>query len=271
MQAVQNRLTKRFDDVLRSGGKLLLPYVTACYPSQEATTAILRQLDRVGVGAVELGFPFSDPVADGPVIQTSFVRALERGFKVAQAFEVVASVRSEISLPIIAMVSYSVIYRYGLESFVQNAARAGYDAILSPDLSVEESQPLVEMASRHGLVVPMLIAPTSPSSRRDTIARTCSGFIYCVSVAGTTGERDQLPAELAEQVQSLRKYGKPLCVGFGVSQPKHVAKVWEIADGAIVGSAIVRHLNEAAEADLGPQQVAEQVGCQVAELASARQ
>jgi tryptophan synthase alpha chain len=271
MQAVQNRLTERFDEVLRSGGKLLLPYVTACYPSQEATAAILRQLDRVGVGAVELGFPFSDPVADGPVIQTSFVRALDKGFKVAQAFEVVASVRPEVSVPIVAMVSYSVIYRFGLERFVKGAAQAGYDAILSPDLSVEESQPLVEMAARHGLVVPMLIAPTSPPARREAIARTCSGFIYCVSVAGTTGERDQLPVELADQVQSLRKFGKPICVGFGVSKPKHVAKVWEIADGAIVGSAIVRHLNEAADANLSPQQVAEQVGKQATELALARE
>ncbi len=266
MQAVQNRLTRRFDEVLRSGGKLLIPYVTACYPSKEATAAILCRLDKVGVSAVELGFPFSDPVADGPVIQTSFVRALDKGFRVAQAFEVVASVRPTVSVPIVAMVSYSVIYRYGLERFVKEAAQAGYDAILSPDLSVEESQPLVEMAARHNLVVPMLIAPTSPEGRREAIGRQCSGFIYCVAVAGTTGERDALPPELAGQVAGLRKFGKPLCVGFGISRPKHVAKVWEIADGAIVGSAIVRRLNEAADAGLDPQAVSEQVGRQAEEL-----
>ncbi len=184
----------------------------------------------------------------------------------AQAFEVVASVRPAASVPIVAMVSYSVIYRFGLERFVQGAAQAGYDAILSPDLSVEESQPLVEMASRYNLVVPMLIAPTSPEARREAIGRQCSGFIYCVAVAGTTGERDSLPPALAGQVAGLRKFGKPLCVGFGVSKPRHVAKVWEIADGAIVGSAIVRRLNEAADAGLGPQEVAEQVGRQAEEL-----
>jgi tryptophan synthase alpha chain len=266
MQAVENRLTKRFEEILRSGGKLLIPYVTACYPSKDSTAAILRKLDQVGVAAVELGFPFSDPVADGPVIQTSFVRAIDKGFRVAQAFEVVASVRPQVSVPIVAMVSYSLIYRFGVEKFVRGAAEAGYDAILSPDLSVEESQPLVDMAAKYGLAVPMLIAPTSPADRRETIARTCSGFIYCVSVAGTTGERDELPAELAGQIASLRKFGKPLCVGFGISKPRHVAKVWQIADGAIVGSAIVRRLNDAVDANLGPEQVADLVGRQAGEL-----
>ncbi len=153
-----------------------------------------------------------------------------------------------------------MIYRYGLTEFARDAAEAGYDGILSPDLSVEESGPLREAASQCNLVVPMLAAPTSPQSRREAIAAACSGFIYCVSVAGTTGERDELPPELADQVASLRKFSKPICVGFGISKPKHVAKVWQIADGAIVGSAIVRKLNEAAEANLSPEQVADQVG-----------
>lgn len=266
MSVADNRLVKRFGESLQAGRKLLLPYVTACYPSPAATAAILRRLDVAGVGAVELGFPFSDPVADGPVIQTSFTRALDKGFRVAQAFDAVRSVRGEVSLPIVAMVSYSLIYRYGLDRFLAGAAEAGFDAILSPDLSVEESQPLREAAARYNLVVPMLIAPTSPPARREAIGRACSGFIYCVAVAGTTGERDELPAELAGQVADLRQYGKPVCVGFGVSKSRHVAKVWQIADGAIVGSAIVRKLNEAAEADLAPEQVADEVGRFVDEL-----
>jgi len=266
MEPAQNRLSRRLGEILRSGQKLLIPYVTACYPSQEATAAILRRLDEAGVSAVELGFPFSDPVADGPVIQTSFVRALEKGFRVRQAFDLVASVRRQVSVPIIAMVSYSVIYRFGLEKFVHDAVEAGFDAILSPDLSVEESQPLVEMAGRFGLVVPVLVAPTSPPARRAAIAAACSGFIYCVSVAGTTGERDGLPAELADQVAGLRDFGKPVCVGFGISKPQHVAAVWRIADGAIVGSAFVRRLNEAVDAGVDAHQVAEQIGRQAAEL-----
>ncbi len=266
MEPEKNRLSRRFDEILRAGQKLLIPYVTACYPSKEATAAILRRLEQAGVSAVELGFPFSDPVADGPVIQTSFVRALDKGFRVEQAFEVVASIRPQVSVPIIAMVSYSVIYRFGLDKFVRSAVDAGYDAVLSPDLSVEESQPLVEMAGRHGLVVPMLIAPTSPPARRAAIAAVCSGFIYCVSVAGTTGERDGLPAELADQVAGLRRFGKPLCVGFGISKPQHVAAVWRIADGAIVGSAFVRRLNEAVDAGLDVQGTAEQIGRQAEEL-----
>jgi len=266
MEPAHNRLSRRFGEVLRAGGKLLIPYVTACYPSQDATAAILRRLDRAGVAAVELGFPFSDPVADGPVIQTSFVRALDKGFRVGQAFELVASVRPQVSVPIIAMVSYSVIYRFGLEKFVRSAVDAGYDAILSPDLSVEESHPLVEVAGRCGLVVPMLVAPTSPPARREAIGAACSGFIYCVSVAGTTGERDGLPAALADQVAGLRTFGKPVCVGFGISKPQHVAAVWRIADGAIVGSAFVRQLNEAVDAGLDVQQLAEQIGRQAEDL-----
>lgn len=260
MAPSENRLVKRFQEVLASGGKLLLPYLTACYPSAEATEAAILTLDQLGVGAVELGFPFSDPVADGPVIQTSFTGALENGFRIEHAFDLVRRVRKQSSLPIVAMVSYSMIYRYGLSRFVQDAADAGYDAILSPDLSVEESAPLLQAAAECNLVVPMLVAPTSPQSRREAIAAACSGFIYCVSVAGTTGERDEMPAELADQVASLRKFGKPICVGFGVSKPKHVASVWRVADGAIVGSAIVRKLNDAAQASLSPAQIAEQVG-----------
>jgi tryptophan synthase alpha chain len=266
MNAGGNRLVKRFDETLQAGRKILLPYITACYPSMEATAAILHKLDQIGVTAVELGFPFSDPVADGPVIQTSFTRALDKGFRIQQAFDVVRQVRSQVSLPIVAMVSYSMIYRYGLEKFVCGAAQAGFDAILSPDLSVEESGPLRDLCARYGLTVPMLIAPTSPQSRREAIAAACSGFIYCVSVAGTTGERDELPAALADQLAGLRKFGKPLCVGFGISRPEHVAKVWRIADGAIVGSAIVRKLNEAAEANLPPDQVAEQVARMASDL-----
>lgn len=266
MAVENNRLVRRFDEILRAGGKILLPYVTACYPSMEATAVILRRLDTLKVSAVELGFPFSDPVADGPVIQTSFTRALEKGFRIQQAFDVVRSVRNDVSLPIVAMVSYSMIYRYGLEKFARGAAEAGFDAILSPDLSVEESGPLRDIAASCGLVVPMLVTPTSPQARREAIATACSGFVYCVSVAGTTGERDELPPELAGQVASLRKFGKPLCVGFGISKPKHVAKVWQIADGAIVGSAIVRKLNEAAEAGLGAKDVAQQVGQMADEL-----
>lgn len=266
MNASGNRLVKRFAEVLEAGGKILIPYVTACYPSVEATAAILRRLNQVGVTAVELGFPFSDPVADGPVIQTSFTRALDKGFRIQQAFDVVRCVRGEVSLPIVAMVSYSMVYRYGPEKFVQQAGEAGFDAILSPDLSVEESGPLRDLCAKYGLVVPMLVAPTSPPSRQEAIAAACSGFVYCVSVAGTTGERDGLPAELAGQVAGLRKFGKPLCVGFGISKPEHVASVWRIADGAIVGSAIVRKLNEAAERSLSADQVAEQVGQMASDL-----
>jgi len=266
MQSQQNRLVERFGEMLAGGRKLLIPYVTACYPSAEASATILTRLDAMGVAAVELGFPYSDPVADGPVIQTSFYRALDRGFQPGDAFDLVASVRGKVALPIVAMVSYSIIYRYGVESFVGRAAEAGFDAILAPDLTVEEAEPLRKACEKFGLAVPMLVAPTSPPQRCEAIGRACSGFVYYISVTGTTGERDQVPSELAEHVTALRRFGKPVCVGFGISKPEHVAAVWRVADGAIVGSAIVRRLNEAAEANLEAAAVAERIGEFVGDL-----
>jgi len=266
MKGLSNRLCENFSRTLQSGGKLLIPYITACYPSPEATREILLRLADLGVGAVELGIPYSDPVADGPVIQTSFSRALAGGFRPAHAFELVRSIRDAIDTPLIAMVSYSIIYRTGLERFLDEAAEAGFDAILAPDLTLEEAPELLTQATRRNLAVPMLVAPTSSPQRRAAIADACTGFVYYISVTGTTGERDRLPDDLAEQVLDLRRFGKPVCVGFGISRPEHVAAVCAVGDGAIVGSALVRRLNDAADRGAGPSEVAESVAELVAQL-----
>lgn len=228
------------------GRKGLLPYITAGFPSPAATTETLRRLDRLGVAGVEVGFPYSDSIADGPVIQTSFTRALERNLRVEQIFEAVADARRTIRVPLVAMASFSIVSRIGVDRFCQQAGAAGFDGLILADLSFEEAPAVAETVARHDLRLILLTAPTSTPQRREQIAKLATGFVYYMSVAGTTGERDRLPDDLVDNVRQLKQAGgKPVVVGFGVSKPQHVRSVCSVADGAIVGSAIVRRMLDA--------------------------
>ena len=210
-----------------------LPFLPAGDPDLATTRTILRDLAQQGVDLIELGFPYSDPIADGPVIQASYTRALERKIRVADIFETVASLRDDPSIPpILAMVSYSIVYRCGTESFVERAGEAGFAGFIVPDLPADESEPLARLAHEHRLDLVQLIAPTTPQDRATNVLKTSSGFIYCISVAGTTGVRQQLPPELTDQLNWLRSETTlPLCVGFGVSRPDQVAGLRGWADG----------------------------------------
>jgi tryptophan synthase alpha chain len=243
-----NRLVDAFNDFRAAGRKALLPYITAGYPDLTATIEIARSIDPQRCACLELGIPFSDPIADGPVIQTSFARALERGFKIDRLFETLARHRSDIAVPLVAMVSYSIIYRRGSAGFVAAARTAGVDGLIVPDLSIEEAFDLARSCRAGECPLVMIIAPTSDADRRRRIAELSSPFIYYQSVAGVTGERAALPADLVAAVEALRmESGKPVCVGFGISRPEQVAAVCRVADGAIVGSAIVRRMNDAVD------------------------
>jgi len=223
----------------------LWPFLVAGYPSLDAAAALLRRLNSLPIRGVELGIPFSDPIADGPVIQRAFTEALANGVKVRDIFDMVASVRSEIEYPILAMVSASIVYRRGVESFVAQAKAAGFDGLIVPDISLEEAPKLSAATSAAGLRLSMLIAPTTPPERRLRIAEAASGFLYYVSVQGTTGERTALPKDLAEEVKAIRATSSlPVVVGFGISRPEHVRQVCHFADGAIVGSALVRRMTD---------------------------
>ncbi len=240
--------------------KALLPYVTGGYPDPGATVEILRRLEPRHCTAVEIGIPFSDPVADGPVIQTSFSRALERGFRLGALFDALAAARGDIAVPLLTMVSYSIVYRRGPRRFVEQARAAGIDGLIVPDLAFEEAAELAEVGRACDCPLVLIIAPTSEPTRRRQIAKLSEPFIYYQSLAGVTGERAALPPDLAQHVAELRaESDKPICVGFGISTPEQVAAVCAVADGAIVGSAIVRRMNAAVERGAGAAELADEV------------
>lgn len=202
-----------------------------------------------------MGFPYSDPIADGPVIQESFTRALAAGIHVRDILNMVREFRAGSQLPLLGMLSYSIVYRIGPERFAAQAREAGLDGLILPDLSLEEATDVVPMLNAAGLCVPMLVSPISPRERRKKIAALSSGFVYYMSVTGITGERAALPPELVENVRELRAAaGQPVVVGFGISTADQVRMVCQVADGAIIGSALVRRMIDTADT-LGPEAI----------------
>jgi tryptophan synthase alpha chain len=244
-----NRIDRIFSD-LRGGsaptpGKALMPFITAGDPDVATTAAMLPALEEAGARIVEVGVPFSDPIADGPVIQASMSYALDRGVRVGQVFEAVASVRAKVGLGLVAMVSYSIVHRLDPRSFVRQARQAGFDGFIFPDLPLEESAAVREAVASEGMILSMLIAPATSPERAEAIARASTGFVYIVSRSGITGERSELPPELPERLRRLRGVTDlPMAVGFGVSTAEQVRQVVNVADAAIVGSALMRRVAE---------------------------
>jgi tryptophan synthase alpha chain len=226
--------------------KIFVPFIPAGDPDLATTARLLPALAAAGAGLIEIGFPFSDPIADGPVIQAAYTRSLSRGVKLGQIFETVRRAAADPALarvPLAGMVSYSLIYRRGLERFLDEAKQAGFSGLIIPDLPPEEAEPLCSLAASRDLKCIFLVTPATPRDRAAQIAKLSTGFLYCVSVTGITGERDRLPPELLDQLRWLRTQTTlPLCVGFGVSRPEHIAMLHDAADGVIVGSALVKLL-----------------------------
>jgi tryptophan synthase alpha chain len=233
-------------ETLRGRGHIgLLPFVPAGYPDLQTTATCLVGAERGGASAIEVGIPFSDPIADGPIVQEAFSAALAKKLKVEQTFETVASVRGKLLIPLVSMVSYSIVFRYGVERFVKTAREAGFNGLILPDLPPPEAQKICDLVQAGGLDTILLIAPTTSPERRREIARLSSGFIYYLSISGITGERDKLPADLEANLRQIRDLtDRPVCVGFGISRPEHVAQLQGKADGAIVGSGVVRRMKE---------------------------
>ena len=242
-----NRIEALFEKLSRNGQKALMPYITAGFPDLATTAALIEEMSQCGAAMLELGIPFSDPIADGPVIQSSFTQALAKGLKSKQIFEMLSEVRQKVEIPIAAMVSFSIVNRLGAEKYIKCCVDAGVDGLIISDLPVEEAEPIAALIKQASLSSIMLVAPTSPIERQNQIAKMSSGFIYYISVAGITGERQELPAELVDNVARLKEVsgGKPVCVGFGISTPAQAAMVSKVADGVIVGSAIIRRISEA--------------------------
>ncbi|HEX8524268.1 MAG TPA: tryptophan synthase subunit alpha [Tepidisphaeraceae bacterium] len=236
----------------------LMPFIPAGYPDLETTAACLPALEKGGASIIEIGIPFSDPIADGPIIQEAFMKALGKKLKLADIFATIKKARPTVSIPLMAMVSYSIVFRHGVERFCKEAKEAGFDGLILPDLPLPESESVANTVQSTGLDTIFLIAPTSAPDRRKHIARLCSGFVYYLSISGITGERDQLPQDLADNVTNLKSLSdRPICVGFGINKPQHVAQLASVADGAIVGSAVVRRMVQHEKA--GPAAIAKSI------------
>lgn len=238
-----SRIDELFQKLRASEQKAFMPFITAGDPDLEFTGDLLRQLDASGCHLAEVGIPYSDPIADGPVIQASYTRALNAGTKLDGILATLKEVTPEIKMPVVTMISYAIIYRVGLDAFLDKAIDAGVAGAIVPDMPVDESAEFAAKCKERDFCLIQLVTPTTPRERAIRIAENSSGFIYYVSIAGITGERTALPDDLVENVSWLREQTElPICVGFGISQPEHAEVLKPVADGMIVGSAIVRRI-----------------------------
>jgi len=223
--------------------KALMPFVTAGDPDLEFTAAVIGELVKRGASMCEVGVPYSDPIADGPVIQASYTRALDKGVKLNKILDTLGKEAPQLDAPIVTMVSYAIIYRHGVEKYADALQQRGIAGMIVPDLPLDESSELAKICELRDLSLIQLVTPTTPRDRARRIMETSSGFLYYVSVAGITGERTELPPDLVERVSWLREQTPlPVCIGFGISQPEHVKRLAPVADGLIVGSAIVKRM-----------------------------
>jgi tryptophan synthase alpha chain len=236
--------------------RAFIAFLTAGDPDTAATVRATRSVASAGASLIEIGFPYSDPIADGPVIQASYTRALDRGIRLDDVFACARQIAASPEftgrkVPLVGMVSYSLIHRRGPEKFLSQALDAGFSGLIVPDLPLEESSGLAVQAAARDCKLIQLVTPTTARDRARRIVRQSTGFVYCVSITGITGERERLPEELREQLGWLRtQTDLPLCVGFGISKPDHVRVLRDVADGVIVGSALVRRLEDAGKRPL---------------------
>lgn len=240
-----NRIDGKFKELKRQQKKAFIAYITAGDPSLTMTERIALALERSGVDILELGIPFSDPLADGPVIQAASQRALEKGASLRKIFTMVKRLRKRIDLPLVFMTYYNPVLKYGLAEFVKNCKRTGVDGVIVPDLPCGEAGELIRLGRKSGIATIFLAAPTSTRKSLNTIAKNSRGFIYYVSLTGVTGARSKLPPEITSNVRLIKSMtGKPVAVGFGISNAKQAGSIARIADGVIIGSAIVKIIGE---------------------------
>jgi tryptophan synthase alpha chain len=251
------RIARRFAELARRGELGLVAYLTAGDPTLEATEKIVLAAAEAGADVIELGVPFSDPLADGPTIQRASERALKSGTTLAGILALVGRLRQKTDVPLILFSYYNPILQMGLEKFAASAAASGADGVLATDLTPEEAGDYRAILRAHGLDTIFLAAPTSTDKRLERIAAATSGFLYLISRTGVTGTRDALPEELPALVRRARKATRlPIAVGFGISLPTHVSVLGGIADAAVVGSAIVAEIERAATPEAAAEAVA---------------
>ena len=239
------RISRLFERLRTDGRAGLIGYITAGDPTPEATPELVTQLERGGCDLIELGVPFSDPIADGPVIQRAADRAIRAGTTLRGVLDIARRIRETSEIPLLLFTYLNPILRYGLDALARDAVACGIDGCLITDLSVEEADPYVDVMRQHGLDTVFLAAPTSTRRRLELVAKYSTGFVYLVSRTGVTGERTTISDSIAPLVELMRVITDlPLAVGFGISKPEQVRAVGEVADAVVVGSAIVRAVEE---------------------------
>ncbi|MFH0762688.1 MAG: tryptophan synthase subunit alpha [Candidatus Omnitrophota bacterium] len=247
-----NRIERKFKELKAAKKKAFIAFITAGYPNLNTTKKLLLEFSRIGVDIVELGVPFSDPMADGPIIQQASEAALKNKVNLQKILGLVRQARKQTQMPICLMSYYNPIYCFPQEKFVKLAAGAGVDGVIIPDLPPEEAGDFLKAANKSGLDIILFLAPTSSSKRIKLISKKAKGFIYYVSLTGVTGPRQQLPDDIAAHIKAIKRVtNKPVCAGFGVSSRLQVKQINRVADGVIVGSAIIKKIRENAKrADL---------------------
>lgn len=238
-----SRIAETFAQLKREGRRGFIPFITAGDPDLRTTAQLLVELARAGANIIELGVPFSDPMADGPVIQRASERALRHCFGIGEILETVANARKEMDVPLVLFSYFNPLLQFGLERLCSEAASVGVDAVLATDLAPEEAAEFSAKLSAHGLDMIFLVAPTSTDARLRMVVERASGFIYAVSRAGVTGARREVSQEAKRLVSRVREVSDlPIAVGFGISNAEQVAEVWSYADAAVVGSALVAEI-----------------------------
>lgn len=253
-----NRIERAFQAARQSNARLLMPFICGGFPRPGVTGPLLAALQRGGASVVEIGIPFSDPIADGPVIAGAMHKAIEAGSTPERVFEEVRTVRDAIGIGLVAMVSVSIAHRLGgRDGFLARTRETGFDGVIIPDLPLEESEAYRDRCGELGLTFSHLVAPTTPRDRAAALAKGSTGFVYLLARTGITGERSDAP-DVAERVGALRRATDlPIACGFGIATAEHVRAVVAHADAAIVGSAMVRRIERAAGAGLDPAEAAE--------------
>ncbi|MBM3248741.1 MAG: tryptophan synthase subunit alpha [Candidatus Omnitrophica bacterium] len=237
---MKNRIDAKFGELKKARKKAFIVFIMAGDPNIEATKRLVLEFDRIGVDIVELGVAFSDPLADGPIIQAAGQRALKNKINLPKILKLVKSIRAKSEIPIALMTYYNPVFRFGEERFLVEAKKSGVDGIIIPDMVPEEARDIISIAKKINLANILFVAPTSSQERIKMVSRLSTGFIYYVSLAGVTGVRKSLASDLSRKVSQIKRFTKkPVCVGFGISNAGHVKEISRVADGVIVGSAIV--------------------------------
>lgn len=251
-----NKIDLKFKELKHKNKKAMIPFVTSGYPDVETTKKIVIEMEKSGADLIELGIPYSDPVADGPIIQISSSGALNNGLKIKDIMNMVKEVRKNVKIPIVYMGYFGCVFKYGLEKFIKDSKESGVDGIVIPDLPLEERERVKEIADRYEFYIIPLVAPTS-EDRIGKIVNGAKGFIYCVSTNGVTGVRNIIANDVKAYIDVVSKASNvPKCIGFGISSPEMAQKMKEYCDGVIIGSAVMKIVEE----DIPKEEMIRKVG-----------